>query len=1059
MSRRAASKFDLGSVVADRRIDAVAGEGGMGVVYRAWNQRLKRVEAVKVIGAEYVRDKSFRDRFAREMEIAANIEHPHVVTLYDSGEGPGGELFIAMQYVEGTTLEKLIRQQNRVEPGLAAALISQVADALDAAHRQGLVHRDVKPANVLIAGTDGRYHVYLTDFGLAKRVRSNSVLTGVGLMVGTVDYMAPEQAGARPVDLRADVYALGATLFTALTGEVPYPREGDLARLVAKIGEPPPKVSEVAPGVPPAFDTVIARAMAEDPASRFGSAGELGRAALAAAGIPTSGPARDRRLRFGAPDPITVGTVIDDRYRIESEAGRGGMAVVFRATHLKLSKTVALKVMSPGLADDPEFQRRFEDEARSASELDHENVIPVYDFGDDEHGLYIVMRYVEQNLRDVLRERGPLEPARAVQVIEQVASALDAAHTRGLLHRDIKPANILVDESTSRIFLADFGLVRSAGRGEHTQSTVLGSDWYMAPERHHHEETKLGDIYSLGCVLWEMLAGAGSHLPGRSATNRDAQVPAGLRAVVEKAVSERPRERFQSAGDLARAARKVLAPTKIRDPARRPQAPAFHEPLSAGLSTRVMELCRETLPTAADSAARQELEKIRLQLDEPLALVVAGRPGAGKSTLVNALLGRAVADTGAHAGAGIVTWYRCGTPERIELSLVDGERKLLNLTADGQVPESLQVPLEQIQAMEVWLSVAALQSLTIIDTPGLDAVTSETGDDSDNRAHWESLALERADALLFAVAGDAGAADREALRAFRRRFAGSGLASAVNAIGVLTKADLVAADGSHWEPAVQRAIGLRDALGSLVSTVVPVATRIAQTVNTGELSDDDVEGLLRWAELDPVRRERLLYSADGSSFDDAAAAAAERRERLLSLLGLYGIRLALELADSGDPFNQVTLARQLREMSGIEELHKQIDGIQLRADALKADAALFDLESLSWRYQLTDLRNRIDRIRLDAPLLELMRMFERCASGQIELDEDKLEELEQLLTGRTMAERLRLGPLAAQSELREVATRRARKWRTWAGGGLASFQGQQVANKVDDVYMQIAFAE
>jgi hypothetical protein len=230
-------------------------------------------------------------------------------------------------------------------------------------------------------------------------------------------------------------------------------------------------------------------------------------------------------------------------------------------------------------------------------------------------------------------------------------------------------------------------------------------------------------------------------------------------------------------------------------------------------------------------------------------------------------------------------------------------------------------------------------------------------------------------------------------------------------------------------------------------------------VSTRALADDDMVALMRWARLDPVRRESLLYSAEGSSFDDAMAAAAEGRERLLGLLGQYGVRLALELADSGDPFNQVTLARRLREMSGIDELRKQIDGIQLRADPLKADAALIDLESLSWRYQLTELRNQIDRIRLDAPVLELMRMFDRCASGQIELDEGQLEELEQLLTGRTMAERLGLEPLAAENELRAVATQRARRWKTWAGGGLASYQGQQVASKVDDVYMQIAFAE
>jgi serine/threonine-protein kinase len=1047
VSRRAAQKFEVGSVVADRRIDAVAGQGGMGVVYRAWNLRLRRVEAVKVISEEFVRDKSFRARFERETELAASIEHPNVVTLYDSGEGPGGELFIAMRYVEGISLEKMIREHGHLEPHLAAELTAQVASALDAAHSQGLVHRDIKPANIMIAGSDGDYTAYLTDFGLAKRVSSQSALTGVGLMVGTIDYMAPEQAGARPVDLRADVYALGATLFVALTGQVPYPGDGDLARLVAKMGEPPPLVSQVMPGVPPAFDPVITKAMAEDPNARWQSTGALGQAALDAAGRRPTDPGR---RRGGKAEPITVGSVIDGRYQIEAEAGSGGMAVVYRAMHLKLAKTVALKVMSPSLAVDPEFQRRFEDEARSASEIDHENVIPVYDFGEDEHGLYIVMRYVETNLRDLLRARGVMEPLRAVQVIEQVASALDAAHARGLLHRDIKPANILVEESTSRIFLADFGLVRGSREDEDvTGSRVLGTDWYMAPERRHHEETKLGDVYSLGCVLWEMIAGPGHHLPGRSAVDDEVQVTPGLRAVVEKAVSERPLERFPSAGELGAAARAALAPvTNVEQ--RRPEAPVFHDPLSAGLSARVLDLCTQTLPTATNDNSRRDIEGIRSRLGDPLVMAVAGRAGTGKSTLVNALLGRMIAETGIGETARCVIWFRYGDPEHVDLVLIDGERERLDLTGGGELPDKLPVELDQLAAIEVFLNVNALRSLTIVDTPGLEALG-----DADEGSPGEQVAIRRADALLFAMAGDAVAADREALAAFRRRFEGSGHASAVNAIGVLTKADTLVGEGLNLQPAVDRALSLREALGSLVSDVIPIATHVAQTVNAGLLTQEDIGRLTLWAQLDPGERALLLPSHG----DGGAVATAVGPARVLGLLGRYGVDLAMELADSGDPFNLVSLNRRLRELSGIDELRKQIDAVQLRTDALKADRALSELESVSWRHQLVDLRNQIDRMRLETPLLELMRMFDRCASGQIELDEGRLEELEQLLTGRTLPERLGLAPGAGPDDVRKVATRRARSWRTWAGGGLASFQGQQVANKVDDVYMQIAFDE
>ena len=230
------------------------------------------------------------------------------------------------------------------------------------------------------------------------------------------------------------------------------------------------------------------------------------------------------------------------------------------------------------------------------------------------------MRYVEgPNLRDLMNDRGALHPLRAVQVTEQVASALDAAHARGLLHRDVKPANVLVEDSTSRIFLADFGLVRSS-RGDDQlegESTALGTEWYTAPERRNREETKLGDVYSLGCVLWEMLAGPGTPLPERDDDDGGVGVSQALREVVLTAVSERPHERFHSAGGLARAARTALAPDATGAPPGRDSQP-FHEPLSAELGARVMRLCRDTLPAGHDPQARRRARARPYRLMEPL---------------------------------------------------------------------------------------------------------------------------------------------------------------------------------------------------------------------------------------------------------------------------------------------------------------------------------------------------------------------------------------------------------------------------------------------------------
>ncbi len=541
--------FEIGTVVGDRRIDAVIGEGGMGVVYRAWNMRLHRIEAVKVIASALVRDRGFRERFEREMVIAASIEHPHVITLYDSGEGPGGQLYIAMRYIEGTNLAELVTQRGRLDPRLAAHLISQVASALDAAHAQGLVHRDVKPANILIAGRDGDHHAFLTDFGIAKRVASGTMATATGTMLGTVDYMAPEQALGERVDALADIYALGATLFKALTGRVPFPGEGDLARIVAKIDGQPPLATQAAPGIPPAFDAVIARAMARDPRDRYATAGELGRTARAAAGQASK--SHEVMVAIGP------GSIVGDCL-LEAVAGEGGMAVVYRATQLKLDRTVALKLMSRELVDDPVFRTRFEREWKLASAIDHPNVIPIYSAGEADGLLYIVMRFVAGGtLKEALLARGRLEPDRAVEVVEQVASALDAAHVRGLVHRDIKPGNVLIEEATGRVFLTDFGLAKAHGDEDITgRGEILGTVRYMAPERHRGAAADVpGDVYSLGCVLWDLLGGT----ERRNLAHVDG-IPPALAAVVDRATALEPAGRFASAGELARAARTALAP-------------------------------------------------------------------------------------------------------------------------------------------------------------------------------------------------------------------------------------------------------------------------------------------------------------------------------------------------------------------------------------------------------------------------------------------------------------------------------------------------------------------
>ncbi|MGB7587564.1 MAG: serine/threonine-protein kinase [Solirubrobacterales bacterium] len=281
--------FSPESEFAGHRIDAEVKRGGMGVVYRATDLRLKRTVALKVIAPEYAREPEFRARFEREWSLAASIDHPNVIPVYHSGEEEG-VLYTTMLWVEGVDLGDLIAREGRLSLPLAADIICQVAAGLDAAHARGLIHRDVKPANVLLRPDgQGGYHAYLSDFGLTKGVGGRTALTRTGMFVGTIDYIAPEQLLGSVVDARTDVYALGCVLFHALAGLPPYRGETEWATLKGhESGEIPP-IRAVRPDLPAEIDEVIARALAKSPGDRYQSAGELGRAARAAA-EPRSAP-------------------------------------------------------------------------------------------------------------------------------------------------------------------------------------------------------------------------------------------------------------------------------------------------------------------------------------------------------------------------------------------------------------------------------------------------------------------------------------------------------------------------------------------------------------------------------------------------------------------------------------------------------------------------------------------------------------------------------------------------------------------------------------------------
>ncbi|HZU46853.1 MAG TPA: serine/threonine-protein kinase PknH/PknJ [Mycobacterium sp.] len=271
-----------GTVVAGYRIERVLGTGGMGAVYLAANPNLPRYDALKVLSAELSRDPDFRARFIREADVAAALDHPNIVSVYNRGQTESGELWIAMQYVDGTDADDALRAAT-MTPQRAVYIVGEVAKALDYAHAHNLVHRDVKPANFLLSGPIGpSERVLLGDFGIARAL-DDVGLTVTGSVMATVAYAAPEVLAGLPFDGRADLYSLGCTLFRLLTGKTPFSAANGMAAvMLAHLQQPPPRVTDLVPSLPVALDAVIATAMAKDPAMRFPSAAALADAASAA---------------------------------------------------------------------------------------------------------------------------------------------------------------------------------------------------------------------------------------------------------------------------------------------------------------------------------------------------------------------------------------------------------------------------------------------------------------------------------------------------------------------------------------------------------------------------------------------------------------------------------------------------------------------------------------------------------------------------------------------------------------------------------------------------------
>jgi YVTN family beta-propeller protein len=317
----------VGSKLAGYVIETLIGRGGMGAVYRAEEAGLGRKVALKVIAPELAQDERFRERFLRESRIAASLDHPHVVPIFKAGDEDGA-LFLAMRYVEGTDLAKLVAEEGALDPSRTISLLEQVADALDAAHEKGLVHRDVKPSNVLIAVAAGKEHCYLADFGLTKRTGSATGVSAPGDVVGTLEYVAPEQITGGPTDSRADVYSLGCLLYECLTGTPPFPRATDVALLWAHVHEEPIAPSSARPELPRRLDAILLRALAKEPGRRYRTAGELMAAARPLGPVETKAPSRRLSRWALAAGSALVLVGIAAALALTLRSGSGGLSSV-----------------------------------------------------------------------------------------------------------------------------------------------------------------------------------------------------------------------------------------------------------------------------------------------------------------------------------------------------------------------------------------------------------------------------------------------------------------------------------------------------------------------------------------------------------------------------------------------------------------------------------------------------------------------------------------------------------------------------------------------------------